>query len=202
MKIELLNEDPVYYRPYCMSKREREKLNEIVTKLQASGIIRESTSPYASPAFLVSHKEKEDRMVADYRSLNKITKLIKYPLLLIDDQIDNLGDKKYFISLHLKSGYYQIPMHPDSIEKTAIITPVGHWEFLRMAMGLANSAAVFQKTMNEELKGTKASVYIDDVLLAVNNIEEGFNEFKLFLETFEKYNLTVNYKNAGFLKEK
>ena len=202
MKIELLNEDPVYHRPYRMSKSEREKLNTMIIKLQSSGIIRESNSPYASPAFLVSQKGKEDRMVVDYRSLNKITKLIKYPLPLIDDQIDNLGGKEYFISLDLKSGYYQIPMHTESIEKTAIITPDGHWEFLRMAMGLANAPAVFQKTMNEVLKGTKALVYIDDVLLAVNDIEEGFKELKLVLETFEKYNLTVNLQKCKFFKRK
>ena len=127
-------------------------------KLQASGIIRDSTSLHASPAFLVSQKRKEDRMVVDYQSLNKITKLIKYPLPLIDDQIDNLGGKEYFILLDLKSEYYQISLHPDSIEKTAIITRDGHWEYLRLAMSLANSPPVFQKTKNEALKDAKASV--------------------------------------------
>ena len=66
-----------------MSEIEREKLNERVTKVQASGIIRESTSPYASQAFFVLKEGKKDRMIMDYRSLNNITKPIKYPLTLI-----------------------------------------------------------------------------------------------------------------------
>ena len=56
--------------------------------------------------------------------------------------------------------------------------------------------------MNKVLKGTKALVYIDNVLLAINNIEEGFNELKLVVETFEKYNLTVNLQTCRFFKRK
>ena len=171
-------------------------------KFQSSGIIRESNSPYASPAFLVTKKNGEARMVVDFRKLNKITKLIKYPLPLIDDQIDRLGGQMYFISLDLKSGFYQIPVHPDSIEKTAFITPDGHWEFLRMAMGLANSPAIFQRAMNEVLKGTRATIYIDDVLLAVKDVEEGFKELKLVLQAFEKYNLTLNLEKCEFFRTK
>ena len=173
MKIELLSDEPVYHRPYRMSKDEREKLNELIMKFDSSGIIRESTSPHASPAFLVTKKNGEGRMVVDFRQLNKITKLACDPLPLIDDQIDRLGGQMYLISLDMKSGFYQIPVHPDSIEKTAFITPDGHWEFLRMAMGLANSPAIFQRAMNKVLKGTRVTIYKDDVLLAVKDIEEG-----------------------------
>ena len=90
MKIELLNDEPVYHRPYHLSRNEREKLYDLIMKFQSSWIIRESSSPYASPAFLVSKKYGESRMVVDFQKLNKTTKLIEYPLLLMDDQIDRL----------------------------------------------------------------------------------------------------------------
>lgn len=202
MKIELTSNDPVYQRPYRMSISERKLLNDFILKFEKAKILRKSNSSYGSPAFLVPKKGEKKRVVCDFRGVNKITKIIRYPLPLIDDQIDKLEGKKFFIALDLKSGFYQIPMHPDSIEKTAIITPDGQWEFLRMPMGLANSPAVFQKTMNEVLKETNASIYIDDVILAVVNIEEGFEELEKVLKAFEKYNLTINLEKCRFFQSK
>ena len=106
---------------------------------------------------MVLKEGKKDRMIMDYWSLNKITKLIRYPLSVIEDQIDNLESKEYFISFDLKSGYYQIPMHSDTIKKKK----------------------KKKKKLNEALKGTKASVYIDDVLLTVNNIEKKLKKISI-----------------------
>jgi len=152
MKIELISDEPVYRRPYRMSQADRNKVQEIVDDLERNGIIRDSTSPYASPVVLVRKKNGETRLAIDYRGLNKITKRINYPLPIIDDQIDQLVNRTTFISLDLKSGFYQIPMHSESVKFTAFITPDGQWEFLRMPFGLANAPAVFQKTMNKVLK--------------------------------------------------
>ncbi|XP_033225862.1 uncharacterized protein LOC117178543 [Belonocnema kinseyi] len=71
-----------------------------------------------------------------------------------------------------------------------------------MAMGLANSPAIFQRTMAKVLKGTKATVYIDDVPLAVKNVEEGFKELELVLQAFEKYDLTLNLETCDFFRTK
>ena len=69
-------------------------------------------------------------------------------------------------------------------------------------MGLANSPAVFKKTMNEASKSKKTLVYIDYVFLVVNNIEKGFRKLKLVLETFEKYNLTLKLQKCRFKKKR
>lgn len=138
MKVELLNDEPVYHRLSRMSMDERDKLNNLVMTFQSSGISRESTQSYASHDFLVSTKEGEGRMVFAFRKLNIVTKLIKYSLPFITDQIDRLGGYMYFVSFDLKFVFYQIPAHSASIEKTAFITPDGHREFLKMVMGLAN----------------------------------------------------------------
>ena len=149
MKIELITEIPVYHGPYRLSQSDLDKVKEIVRDLEVNGIIRESTSPYGSPIILTRKENGKIRMVVDYRALIKITKRIQYPLPLIDDQIDQLKNKGKYTSLDLKSGFHQIPMHSDSIEKTAFVTPDGQWEFLRMPFGLVNAPAVFQKTMNK-----------------------------------------------------
>lgn len=164
-------------------------------------VIRESTSSYASPVILVRKKNGEPRMAIDYRGLNKITKRIQYPFPLVDDQIDQLSNKRVFTSLDLKSGFYQIPIHPDSIAKTAFITEDGHWECLRVAFGLVNAPAIFQKTMNQVLKGC-ALVYMDDILIATETIDEGFKQLEIVLKALQSNNLTLNLSKCKFFQSR
>lgn len=136
-------EKTVYYRPYRLSQHEREKVIEMIDEMKGAGIVEDSTSEFASPILLVRKKSGEFRLCVDYRELNKLTVKDHYPLPRIDDQLDNLGQKKYFSSLDLFSGYYQIPMAYDSKEKTAFITPDGHYQFRRMPFGLCNAPRYF-----------------------------------------------------------
>ncbi|XP_039749185.1 uncharacterized protein LOC120625970 [Pararge aegeria] len=128
----------------------------MVDELLVNNIVRESNSPYASPALLVNKKNGEKRLCIDYRALNKITVKDKYPMPRIEDLVDRLQSYKVFTSLDLKSGYYQIAMHRDSIEKTAFITEDGHFEFLRLPFGLANASSCFQQMMNKTLESLKS----------------------------------------------
>jgi len=201
MKIELTSDEPVYRRPYRMSQADRNKVQEIVDDLERNGVIRDSTSSYASPVVLVRKKNGETRLAIDYRGLNKITKRINYPLPIIDDQIAQLVNRTTFISLDLKSGFYQIPMHPESVKFTAFITPDGQWEFLRMPFGFANAPAVFQKTMNKVLKGN-ALVYIDDILIAASSNKEAYERLERVLRILEENNLTLNLTKCRFFQRK
>lgn len=100
LKLRLKSNSNVYYRPYRLSPHEREKVKEIVQNLLDNQIIRESDSSFASPVLLVKKKVGSDRLCIDYRSLNTIIKKDRYPLPLIEDQIDRLGKAKYFIFMH------------------------------------------------------------------------------------------------------
>ena len=81
----------------------------------------------------------------DYRALNSVTKPDLFPLPQISDLFDQLGSSKYFSTLDLKSGYWQIRVHPDSQEKTAFITHQGLYQFRVMPFGVTNAPAVFQR---------------------------------------------------------
>jgi len=130
--------------------------------------VSDTHSPYASPAFLVPKADGTSRCVVDFRRLNLQTKKEHYPLPLIDEMLARIGDAKIFISLDLMQGYLQIPIHPDSKEKTAFITPDETGQFERMIFGLTNAPSVFQRLMNTILstlpKGT-AMAYLDDILI-------------------------------------
>lgn len=92
------------------------------------GIIRESTSEYASPIVLLERKKNgEIRKCVDYRALNKITTRDNFPLPLIEDQLNLLSGKKYFTSPDLKNGFFHVKMDKDSIKYTSFVTPLGQY---------------------------------------------------------------------------
>ena len=107
--------------------------------MQEGGIIRPSQSEWASPVILVRKKNGSHRFYIDYRQLNSVTKPDRFPLPRIDDLLDQFAESKFFTTLDLASGYWQIRVHPKSREKTAFITPQGLYEFMMMPFGLTNA---------------------------------------------------------------
>lgn len=204
LNIRCTSEIPVNYRPYRLSESEKQVTREIVRELLINNIIRESNSPYASPILLVKKKNNEYRLCIDYRKLNAITIKDKYSMPLIEEQIDKLGGNRYFTGLDLASGYYQVPVAADSIEKTAFITPEGHYEFLRMPFGLTNAPAVFQQLMDRVLNTLKNSIafpYLDDVIIPSRTIEEGMTRLRQVLETFRMHHLTLKLEKCSFFSQ-
>ena len=121
------------------------------------GWIRPSCSPYGAPIIFIRKKTGELRMTVDYRALNRQTKKDVYPLPRIDDLLDKLAKAKYLSAIDLASGYHQIAMAPEDIEKTAFVTRYGPYEYTVLLLGLCNAPSTFQHLMNEVMKG-----YIDD----------------------------------------
>lgn len=145
MTIQLTSNKPICYRPYRLAIAERPTVRNKVEQLLASGVIQESNSDYASPIILVPKKNGEVRLCVDYRALNRITVKDRYPLPVIDDLLDRLAGKKYFTTLDMASDYHQVPMHSNSIHKTAFVTPDGHYEYMRVPFGLANAPSCFSE---------------------------------------------------------
>lgn len=206
MSIKLNSSTTVTYRPYRLSYPEILKVREIIRELLEKKIIRESESEYASPILLVKKKDGSDRMCVDYRKLNEITIKDRFPLPLIDDHIDRLGKHKFFTSLDMATGFHQIPMDDDSIRFTAFVTPEGHYEYLKMPYGLANAPIVYQrimsKTLREHLESGKTLVYIDDVLILSDTVDEGLITLRKVLQTLTESGFSINLKKCSFLSTK
>lgn len=194
--------EPVTFRPYRLGDTERKLVREMVEDLKKCGIISDSSSPYASPILLVRKKDGGSRFCVDYRALNKITVRDRYPLPLIDEQLDRLSGMKFYTNLDMFSGYYQLPMSKDAVEKTSFITPDGQYEFKRMPFGLANGPSVYQRMINHvlgPLRFTIAMVFMDDVLIPSRTVEEGLTNLETILKVFNEANLTLNLKKCNFL---
>ena len=112
----------------------------MVEDMEKHGVVKPSTSPWASPVVLVPKKDGSYRFCIDYRRLNSVTRKDVYPLPRIDDILDTLGGMKFFSSLDLASGYWQIGMDSESRAKSAFVTHRGLYEFTRMPFGMCNAA--------------------------------------------------------------
>ncbi|KAG2957564.1 hypothetical protein PC118_g23956 [Phytophthora cactorum] len=107
------------------------------------GLIRPSTTPWASPVLMIRKRDGGIRFCIDYRKLNAVTVKDSYPMPLIDDILDVLGNAKLFSTLDTASGYWNVPMDPDSAEKTGFTSKFGLYEWLVMPFGLCNAVPAF-----------------------------------------------------------
>ena len=112
---------------------------------------------------LVKKKDGTTRLCIDFRKVNSVTKKNAYPLPRADDMFDRAARAKFFTAIDLQSGYWQIQIDEESIEKTAFTTGTDLWEFEIMPFGLCNASATFQRVMNYiTMDAAHAMAYIDD----------------------------------------
>ena len=164
-------------------------------------IIRNSSSPWASPVLLTDKKDDTKRFGVDFRALNAITKKDRYPLPRIDDSFNILGGNFYFTSPDLQAGYWQVGVNPADIEKTAFTCLYGLFEFVVMPFGLCNAPATFQRAMDLVLAGEKwrtCLVYIDDILVFAPTFELHLERLAIVLSRMIKFGLKLKPSKCTF----
>ncbi|CAB0041212.1 unnamed protein product [Trichogramma brassicae] len=201
---------PVNVKQYRHPPQLREEIDNQIKELLEQDIIEESESPYNSPLWIVPKKAgpngtRKWRLVIDFRALNEKTIASAYPLPNITEILDQLGRSKYFSTLDLQSGFYQVEIDPKDAPKTAFSTPFQHLQYKRMAMGLKGSPGTFQALMNKVLtglQGVELFIYMDDIVVYASSLSEHREKMNKLFGRLRTANLTVRPDKCFFLRKK
>jgi len=195
------NSMPIKQKAYKISQVQSNALKEELRKLLEKKLIEPSHSPWASPVVLVLKKNGKWRLCVDFRKLNDITIKDAYALPKIREIFDALKDAKIFSSIDLFSGYHQIPMWAEDMEKTSFTTKFGYYYFKVMPFGLTNTPATFQREMNRiffDLINDCVQIYLDDIIIYSDSFEKHLIYLSKVFNILRKYNLKLNIEKCHF----
>lgn len=167
------------------------------------GIVRKSTSPWAAPIVLVRKKSGEIRFCVDYRKLNAVTHKDAYPLPRVEEALTTLKKARWFSTLDLASGYWQVEVAPSDREKTAFTTPMGLFEFERMPFGLCNAPATFQRLMEAclgDMNTEALLIYLDDVIVFADDFTTHLKNLEAVFSRLLQFGLKLKPAKCSLLR--
>jgi transposase InsO family protein len=183
-----------------------EEVRQHLQQMLDAGVIESSTSPFASPIVLVRKKDQSLRFCIDYRKLNSLTIRNAQTMPRPQDIFDRLSGAKWFSSLDLKSGYWQMEVEPKDREKTAFTAgPLGFFQFIRMPFGLCNAGASFQRMIEQCMGSDNLSnclLYLDDIIVFGKSFEDHLQKLESVLKKLRDCGLKVNPKKCDLFRDK
>lgn len=190
---------PLHSRFRRLSPHKLQAAKQSFAEMERMGICRKGSSPWASPLHMVPKEDGSWRPCGDYRRLNNATEPDHYPLPNMADLTSNLHGAKVFTKLDLLKGYFQIPVHPGDVDKTAIITPFGTYVFSYTTFGLRNAGATFQRMMDEILGNLPyCAYYVDDILVYSRNETEHLQHVGQVLKVLHDNELVLRSDKCQF----
>ncbi|KAL7294456.1 hypothetical protein TKK_0012451 [Trichogramma kaykai] len=208
--ITTTSEKPFTPKHYRYPPKIKDQMQKEIDKLLKGDIIVKSTTPWLSPLWIVPKKtvdqsgNKKWRFVADFRQLNEMTEGYCHPIPLTVDILERLASANYISCIDLRSGFHQIAMDEDSAYKTGFAGPDGVYQYKRMGMGLKCAPGIFSRAMSPALvglQGTELEIYLDDVMVHGETLEEHNGRFKRMIDRFAKANTSIEPSKCQMLKK-
>ena len=163
-------------KQYPLSKEYEDAVEEFVQENLKCGKISPSLSPYNSPCHVVKKKNNEYRVVHDYRGINEISAKYSYSIPNCKDMLRELGGKKYYSSLDLKSAFMQVPLKEEDKMKTAFTSRSGKYHHNFTPFGFKNVPFQFQYGMNvhvwKDLSPNELKAFFDDASTGHNDFSQ------------------------------
>lgn len=203
-EIKTVTETPIKSKPYRLTWTEEAQLKKELDHLLELGLIRPSQGEWTSPVLFVAKKDGSLRLCVDYRRLNKVTVKDHFPLPFIDELVDSMGGARYFSTLDAASGYWQVPMHENSIHKTGFITKYGVFDWCVLPFGLTSAPATFQRLMTRILQplfGKCVHVFIDDIIVYSRTLNEHVQHLEQVFKICKEANLRIKLAKCTFASD-
>jgi len=190
---------------YPLGAQELKELHWYIKENLVRGWIKDAyVQKQASPILFVRKKDGKLRLCVDYRELNKVTKMDRYPLPLISEALDRLNTAKYFTKLDIKDAYHNIRINEGDAWKTACSSKAGTYEYRVMPFGLCNAAAAFQRWINDTLRNYLAIcciVYLDDLLIYSENLQQHCKDVRNIIRAIRSSGMKVKPFKCEFHKQ-
>ena len=204
-KIEIDDSKPFKECFRCIPPPLLDEVRQHIDEMLEAGAIRPFNSPWCNAIVLVCKKDGGLHFCIDFRKLNAPTKKDSYPLPHIQETLDSLVRVRVFLTLDLKSGFWQIMVDEDSRQYTAFtLGNLGFFKCERMPFGLCNAPATFQRLMQSclgELNLTYCLIYLDDVIVYAKSEEENLNRLRTMFERFRKDNLKLKPSKCNLFQK-
>ena len=192
--IDTGNARPVKQRPRRHPVCNQQEIDRQIKDLKSRGLIEPSDSPWAANVVLVKKKDGSKRLCIDYRGLNAVTIKDAYPVPRIDDTLDALEGAKWFSTLDLASGYWQVALDEEARQKSSFVVRGGLYRWKVMPFGLSNAPATFERLMEKVLSGLQWEtllVYLDDVIVFGKTVNDEMKRLRQVFERLRKAGLKL-----------
>ena len=201
----LIDKTPFATPPYRASPDMQKIIDKQVNEMLADGLLSHSTSAYSAPILLVKKKEPgQYRFVTDFRKVNAATQKVIYPLPRIEDALHRLKNPKFFTSVDLVKGFWQVPIAEEDRHIYAFSTGSAHVEYNVMPMGAKNSTSTLQALMALLLRGLPAEhvvSFLDDILVASSTVEEHLDHLDKVLTALGRANLKLHPRKCAVARD-
>ena len=191
---------PIFHRGYQLNGIRQTQIRSALDKLEKEKVLERGSSPWSNPVFLVSKGDGRIRLTTDYRQLNKLVELERFPLRNIPNLLQELAGFNRYSLLDLTQGYHAVQTTPEAKMKTSLISGDRQYLVNRMLFGCANAPAIFSQVMDLILKDIPvkdglpiAIFYMDDIIVrSRGSPRDHFEDIKATIKVIANAGLKLN----------
>jgi len=195
---------PVNSAPYQAGPHPRLEIEKQFKKMLDLDVREPSDAEWSIPVVVVPKPGGHFRFCVDYRRLNEPTVKDVYPILMMDDFLDSLGNATVFSTLDLNAGYWKIPVAAEDRYKTTFTSHTGVFRLLWLPFGLVNASASFQRALDiilSRLRWQTCLVYLYDVIVFSGSVDDHIRHRREVLLLLEKAGVSLNPSKCNLFQQ-